>query len=116
VCYPVGLLGGDWSRERASSPGDIRSHIPRFRRENVDRNLLLVEALRDIAEARDATVAQIAIGWVLSRGEDIVPLIGTTRRNRLAEAIGALELELTADDLVAIEHASPSGSGGRRSL
>ena len=105
-----GLLGGDWSRERASSPGDIRAHMPRFRPANLDRNLALVEALRTIADEKGATVAQIAIGWVLTRGEDIVPLVGTTRRDRLAEAIGALELELTTDDLAAIEHAAPPGA------
>jgi aryl-alcohol dehydrogenase-like predicted oxidoreductase len=105
-----GLLGGDLSRERPSSPGDIRQHMPRFRPENLDRNLQLVEALRAIAAEKGATVAQIAIGWVLSRGEDIVPLVGTTRRDRLAEAIGALELELTDADLAAIEGAAPPGA------
>jgi aryl-alcohol dehydrogenase-like predicted oxidoreductase len=61
------------------------------------------------------TVAQIAIAWVLARGTDIVPLVGTTRRDRLAEAIGALELELSEDDLAAIERAVPPGAaaGGR---
>jgi aryl-alcohol dehydrogenase-like predicted oxidoreductase len=105
-----GLLGGDWSRERAPSPGDLRARMPRFRPENLDRNLSLVEALRAIAGKKGATVAQIAIGWVLSRGEDIVPLVGTTRRDRLAEALGALELELTEDDLAAIERAAPPGA------
>ena len=61
------------------------------------------------------TVGQIAIAWVLARGEDIVPLVGTTRRDRLAEAVGALELELSEDDLAAIERAVPPGAaaGGR---
>ena len=75
-----GLLGGDWSRRRGSSPGDIRAHMPRFRPENLGRNLGLVEALRSIADDKGASVAQIAVAWVLSRGEDIVPLMGTTRR------------------------------------
>jgi aryl-alcohol dehydrogenase-like predicted oxidoreductase len=102
-----GLLGGDRSMERLSAPGDIRSRMPRFRPENLDRNLALVDGLRAIADEKGATVAQIAIGWVLSRGEDIVPLIGTTRRDRLAKAIRALELTLTADDIAAIERAAP---------
>ena len=113
IAYGVlsrGLLAGNWSREGASSPGDMRGHMPRFRPENLDRNLLLVEALRAIAEEKGATVAQIAIGWVLSRGEDLVPLVGTKRRDRLAEAIGALELGLTGDDLAAIERALPPGA------
>jgi aryl-alcohol dehydrogenase-like predicted oxidoreductase len=102
-----GLLGADRSMELRRAPGDIRSRMPRFRPENLDRNLVLVDALRAIADEKEATVAQIAIGWVLSRGEDIVPLIGTTRRDRLAEAVEALELTLTADDIAEIERAAP---------
>jgi pyridoxine 4-dehydrogenase len=110
-----GLLGGAWSSGRPVSAGDMRAHMPRFRRENLERNLALVEALRTIAEAKGVTVGQIAIAWVLARGEDIVPLVGTTRRDRLAEAVGALELELSEDDLAAIERAVPPGAaaGGR---
>ncbi len=101
-----GLISGHWSKERAGA-GDFRSHLPRFSGENLDRNLALVEALRAIAAAKGATVAQIAIGWVLSRGDDIVPLVGARRRERLAEALGALDLHLTADDLAQIERAAP---------
>ena len=110
-----GLLGGAWSSGRPASAGDMRAHMPRFRRENLQRNLALVDALRTIAEAKGVTVAQIAIAWVLARGEDIVPLVGTTRRDRLAEAVGALELELSEEDLAAIERAVPPGAaaGGR---
>jgi aryl-alcohol dehydrogenase-like predicted oxidoreductase len=110
-----GLLGGAWSSGRPASAGDMRAHMPRFRRENLERNLALVDALRTIAEAKGVTVAQIAIAWVLARGEDIVPLVGTTRRDRLAEAVGALELELSEDDLAAIERAVPpdAAAGGR---
>ena len=109
-----GLLGGTWSRERAAA-GDMRAHMPRFRRENLEHNLALVDAIRTIAEAKGVTVAQIAIAWVLARGEDIVPVVGTTRRDRLAEAVGAVELVLSDDDLAAIEHAVPPGAaaGGR---
>jgi aryl-alcohol dehydrogenase-like predicted oxidoreductase len=110
-----GLLGGAWSSGRPASAGDMRAHMPRFRRENLERNLALVDALRTIAEAKGVTVAQIAIAWVLARGEDIVPLVGTTRRDRLAEAVGALELELSEDDLAEIERAVPpdAAAGGR---
>jgi aryl-alcohol dehydrogenase-like predicted oxidoreductase len=109
-----GLLGGAWSSGRPASAGDM-PHMPRFRRENLERNLALVDALRTIAAAKGVTVAQIAIAWVLARGEDIVPLVGTTRRDRLAEGVGALELELSEDDLAAIERAVPPGAaaGGR---
>jgi aryl-alcohol dehydrogenase-like predicted oxidoreductase len=85
----------------------MRGRMPRFRSENLERNLALVDALRAIAGAKGVTVAQIAIAWVLARGQDIVPLVGTTRRDRLAEAVGALELELSEDDLAAIERAVP---------
>ena len=83
------LVGGPRGRT-----GDFRRAPAAFSAENVDRNLALVEALRAIADAKDATVAQVAIAWVLSRGEDIVPLVGARRRDRLAEALGALDLEL----------------------
>ena len=105
-----GLLSGHWSKDRATGPADFRSHAPRFSGENLDRNLELVEALRGVAEAKDATVAQVAIAWVLSRGEDIVPLVGARTRERLAESLGAIELELSADDLAAIEAAVPAGA------
>jgi aryl-alcohol dehydrogenase-like predicted oxidoreductase len=103
-----GLLGGTLSTNQAAAPGDMRARMPRFRPENLERNLALVDALRAIAEARAATVAQTAIAWVLARGQDIVPLVGTTKRDRLAEAIGALEVELNEDDLAAIERAVPA--------
>jgi aryl-alcohol dehydrogenase-like predicted oxidoreductase len=67
----------------------------------------LVERLRELAEAKGVTVAQLAIAWVLSRGEDIVPLIGARRRDRLEEALGGLTVELSDTDLAAIETAVP---------
>jgi aryl-alcohol dehydrogenase-like predicted oxidoreductase len=105
-----GLLSGHWSRDRRLGPGDFRSHAPRFSEENVDRNLALVEALRAVAEERGATVAQLAIAWVLSRDEDVVPLIGARSRERLNEALGALELDLSEDELARIEAAVPAGA------
>ncbi len=105
-----GLLSGHWSREREVAPGDFRTSAPRFRSENLDRNLALVEALRGVAEPRGATVAQVAIAWVLTRGPEVVPLVGARRRDRLAEALGALSLDLSADDLATIERAVPHGA------
>jgi aryl-alcohol dehydrogenase-like predicted oxidoreductase len=102
-----GLLSGHWSKDRDVAPGDIRTRHPRFSPENVDRNLELVEALRTVADGKGATVAQVAIAWVLSGGDDVVPLVGARRRDRLTEGLGALDLELTADDLQAIERAIP---------
>jgi aryl-alcohol dehydrogenase-like predicted oxidoreductase len=104
-----GLLSGYWSKERAETlgPHDFRASAPRFTGENLDRNLALVEALRAIAEEEGATVAQLAIAWVLSRGHDVVPLVGARTRERLAEALGAVDVELTQDDLARIEEAIP---------
>ncbi|MBD2057024.1 aldo/keto reductase [Oculatella sp. FACHB-28] len=102
-----GLLSGRWSKERSQTAQDFRSHLPRFSGENLDRNLTLVEALREIAQAQDATVAQVAIAWVLAQGNDIVPLIGARRRDRLQEALGALDLNLSAEQLSQIEAAIP---------
>ena len=104
-----GLLSGHWTKDRALAANDVRRVSPRFSGANVDRNLALVEALRLLAEARGATVAQLAIAWVLAQGEDLVPLVGARRRDRLAEALGALDLTLTAADLAAIAAAIPKG-------
>ena len=102
-----GLISGHWARDRAMEPSDFRRHSPRFSGENLKHNLKLAEKLGSVAEDLDATVAQVATRWVLSRGEDIVPLIGARRRDRLDEALGALNLELTEDDLARIEEAIP---------
>ena len=102
-----GLISGHWSPDRELAPNDFRKYAPRFGGDNLQRNLALVGSLRVVAEARGATVAQVAIAWVLSRGEDIVPLVGARRRDRLKEALGALDLELTADDLARVEQAVP---------
>jgi pyridoxine 4-dehydrogenase len=107
-----GLLSGHWSKERAETLAahDFRASAPRFTGENLERNLALVEALRAIAAAKHATVAQVAIAWALSRGGDVVPLVGARRRERLVEALGALDLELAPDDLSRIEEAVPAGA------
>ena len=101
-----GLISGHW--DPAQNGKDFRSHLPRFSRDNLDRNLDLVEALRTVAEDRGATVAQVAIAWVLAQGDDIVPLVGARRRSRLEESLGALPLTLAAEDLSAIEAAVPA--------
>ena len=89
------------------SRSGFRTHSPRFQGENLDRNLALVTALKAIAEEKGATVAQLAIAWVASRGDDIVPLIGARKRDRLAESLGALDVTLTPADLARIEAAVP---------
>jgi aryl-alcohol dehydrogenase-like predicted oxidoreductase len=105
-----GLLSGHWAKDRKVGPGDFRSFAPRFQGENLERNLQLVDALRAIAAGRGATVAQVAIAWTLSRGPEIVPLVGARQRDRLTEALGALELELSTEEIARIERAVPLGA------
>ncbi|MDP9681662.1 aryl-alcohol dehydrogenase-like predicted oxidoreductase [Streptomyces griseoviridis] len=105
-----GLISGHFTADRQLAPTDFRAHSPRFQGDNLRHNLDLVEALRKIAEDRGVTVAQIAIAWVLGRGTDIVPLVGARTRERLAEALGALDVTLDAADLAAIEEAVPPGA------
>ncbi|MEF3112931.1 aldo/keto reductase [Streptomyces chrestomyceticus] len=105
-----GLLSDHFARDRKLAAGDFRAVSPRFQGENLHRNLDLTDALRAIAQQKGVTVAQIAIAWVLAQGEDIVPLIGARRRDRLTEALGALDVTLDAGDLAAIERAVPAGS------
>ncbi|MFI6204984.1 aldo/keto reductase [Streptomyces sp. NPDC051041] len=105
-----GLISGHFAQDRQLAPNDFRAHSPRFQGENLRHNLSLVEALRKVAEGKGVTVAQIAIAWVLSRGEDIVPLVGARRRDRLAEALGALDVTLDEADLAAVEEAVPPGA------
>lgn len=104
-----GLIGGHWQKQ-ALAPGDFRGHNPRFQGANVDANLALVEALRKVADAKGITVAQAAIAWVSAQGNDIVPLVGARRRDRLAEALGAANVTLSPADIAAIERAVPKGA------
>jgi aryl-alcohol dehydrogenase-like predicted oxidoreductase len=99
-----GLIAG--SRPQAEGH-DFRAFSPRFREGNLEHNLALAEALGRVAEARGLTRAQAAIAWVAAQGEDIVPLVGARRRDRLQEALGALNATLSADDLAAFETAVP---------
>jgi aryl-alcohol dehydrogenase-like predicted oxidoreductase len=94
----------------AIAAGDSRGRFPRFQGENLRRNLALVAALDRLAANRGVTTAQLAIAWVLSRGADIVPLIGTKRRDRLGDALAALELTLGPDELAEIEAAVPAAA------
>jgi aryl-alcohol dehydrogenase-like predicted oxidoreductase len=105
-----GLLSGHWAPDRDLGSGDFRAHSPRFQGDNLQQNLQLVEALRSVADGAGASVAQVAIAWVLSRGDDIVPLVGARSRERLEEALGALDVELSSDDLERIESAVPPGA------
>ncbi|SHN75217.1 aldo/keto reductase [Bradyrhizobium erythrophlei] len=104
-----GLISGHWSKDRANVR-DFRSNSPRFQGENLDKNLALVDSLRAIADEIGATPAQVAIAWVAAQGADIVPLVGARRRERLTEALGALEVKLTNAHLAALSKAFPPGA------
>jgi len=109
-----GLLSGRVPSSDAK--GDIRViRMPRFAKGNLERNLDLVETLRRIGEQKGATPAQLAIAWLRSRGPDIVPVLGARRREQLAEALGALDLSLDADDFARIDATvSPALTAGAR--
>ncbi len=109
-----GLISGHWQQGNAGQ-GDLRSALPRFQAGNLEHNFGLVEALRTIAQARGVSVAQIAIAWVAAQGEDIVPLVGARRRDRLAEALGALDFTLDEEALRVIESTVPrNAAAGER--
>jgi len=109
-----GLISGHWSKDRSGAQ-DFRTISPRFQGANLDANLALVEPLRAIAADLGVSVAQVAIAWVAAQGNDIVPLVGARRRDRLTEALGALDVKLTAAHLSKLAKAFPPGvaAGGR---
>jgi aryl-alcohol dehydrogenase-like predicted oxidoreductase len=104
-----GLISGHWTKSKGGGR-DFRTHSPRFQGENLDRNLALADALKKVALERGTTVAPLAIAWALAQGDDIVPLVGARRLNRLTEALSALDLKLGARDLETIEQAVPRGA------
>jgi pyridoxine 4-dehydrogenase len=101
-----GLISGHWSAAR-SGERDFRAMSPRFQGANLQQNLALVERVRAVADSVGASVAQVAIAWVAAQGADIVPLVGARRRQRLTEALGAVDVKLTAADLAALREAVP---------
>jgi aryl-alcohol dehydrogenase-like predicted oxidoreductase len=104
-----GLISGHWSKTR-SGERDFRAISPRFQGDNLDKNLALVERLRGLADEMGASVAQIAIAWVAAQGDDIVPLVGARRRDRLSEALGALDVKLSPAMLASLARAVPAGA------
>jgi len=104
-----GLISGHWSKDRGGEQ-DFRAISPRFQGSNLDANLKLADTLKVIAQEKGITAAQMAIAWVLARGEDIVPLVGARTRERLHESLGALDIMLTAEELTRIEQAIPANA------
>jgi len=110
-----GFLTGRITRFEDLPEDDYRRHSPRFMGENFEKNLALVGEVREIANARGVTPAQLALAWLLHRGRDIVPIPGTKHRERLEENVAAAELELTEDEIDQLDSAVPLGAaaGGR---
>jgi len=109
VAYGVlssGLIS-DRAEAARSAPSELRTRRPRFFAENFAKNIALVEALRKIARDKGASTQALAFAWVKSRGDDVFPLIGARRRDQLKEALQAVELKLSADDVAHIEQAAP---------
>jgi aryl-alcohol dehydrogenase-like predicted oxidoreductase len=99
-----GLLTGS----STSSPGDFRANMPRFTGENRTRNQTVIDALRKLAESKGAAPAQLALAWVLAKGQNIVPVMGARTLKQLDECLSALDLHLTAEDVTLIEKAIPA--------
>jgi aryl-alcohol dehydrogenase-like predicted oxidoreductase len=108
-----GFLSGEIKSIDDLDPGDYRRYSPRFQGENFDRNLALVDRIAEIASEKGVTPSQLALAWVLNRGEDIVPIPGTKRRRYLDENVAATEIELTDEETEQIASALPEPSGGR---
>ncbi|HEY1914671.1 MAG TPA: aldo/keto reductase [Streptosporangiaceae bacterium] len=102
-----GLIG---ETGRTVGTDDPRARFPRFREANLARNISLVQALERVAAGHGVSAAQLAFAWVASRGDDIIPLIGTKRRSRLDEALRAFDITLSPAELAAIETAVPAAA------
>ena len=105
-----GFLTGQIRSIEDLAADDFRRSAPRFQGENFRRNLELVDRVREIAEEKGVTPAQLALAWVLARGDDVVPIPGTKRRRYLDENVAALDVMLTAEDLRRIEETAPKGA------
>jgi len=101
-----GLLSGS----KTTSPGDFRAYLPRFSGVNRERNQRLVEALQILAAGKGATASQLAIAWVLSKDQTIVPLIGARTRAQLSESLAALDVKLSPSEIARIEEAIPASA------
>jgi aryl-alcohol dehydrogenase-like predicted oxidoreductase len=102
-----GFLTGQLKSPDDFEPDDMRRGLPRFSGENFQRNLDLVAQVRELAAAKGVTAGQLALAWLLAQGNDVAPIPGTKRRTYLAENLGAVDVELTADELAALDEAFP---------
>jgi aryl-alcohol dehydrogenase-like predicted oxidoreductase len=108
-----GFLSGRFQRPEDLDDGDFRQTNPRFTGDALEHNLGIAAKLRELAAEKGCTAGQLAIAWVLSRGDDVVPIPGTKRRAYLEENLAAAEVELTDGDLARIDAEVPAAEGGR---
>ncbi|MGH9883713.1 MAG: aldo/keto reductase [Pyrinomonadaceae bacterium] len=101
-----GLLTGS----KPAGQGDFRAHLPRFSSENLKQNAKVIEALNELATERGIKPAQLAIAWVLAKGQRVVPVIGARTRKQLSESLAALQVKLSVDDLRRIEETIPASA------
>lgn len=104
-----GLLSGS----KPTAPTDFRKHLPRFTGDNLTRNQQLVDVLRQLAAEKNVTPSQLAVAWVMAKSPNIIPLIGPRTPEQLRDSLGALDVELTPDDVARIESAVPEAAGTR---
>jgi aryl-alcohol dehydrogenase-like predicted oxidoreductase len=104
-----GFLTGTLQQPEDLGPEDFRRYLPRFQGESFEHNLRLVERVKEIAKEKACTPAQLALAWLLAQGEDVIPIPGTKRQERLEENLRAVEIELSGDDLRRIDEAAPLG-------
>jgi aryl-alcohol dehydrogenase-like predicted oxidoreductase len=104
-----GFLSGRFQSPDDFEEGDFRKHHPRFQGENFQKNLELVERVKQIADEKGVTASQLALAWVMAQGEDIVPIPGTTKVKNLEENVAAAEIELTEEDLGRLDEVAPKG-------
>jgi aryl-alcohol dehydrogenase-like predicted oxidoreductase len=108
-----GFLSGRFSSPEELAPDDFRRHVPRWQGENLAHNQQLAAKVRELAGEKGCTPGQLALAWVLAQGEDVVPIPGTKRRTYLEENWGALQVELTDEDLAHIDAELPEAAGDR---
>ena len=108
--FSRGLLTGHVPSRKSASQGDVRGHFPRFQGQNLERNQQMISRLQELAREKGVTVAQIALGWILTKGSDIIPIPGARRREQLNESLECLKLSFSPDEIAAMERAVPEGS------
>jgi aryl-alcohol dehydrogenase-like predicted oxidoreductase len=105
-----GFIAGRFQSLDDLAPHDWRRNNPRFQGENFAKNLALVEHVKQLAEERDCTPAQLALAWLLSRHDNVIPIPGTSSKARLEENVAALDIDLDDEDLEKIEEIAPRGA------